>query len=66
MHGVQTDGLTVKHQQVLNSGLILRISGQKYTITELCPTQDYNLGPLDLRVYMHRGSLNNKKYKHIL
>ncbi|CAH0712800.1 unnamed protein product, partial [Brenthis ino] len=45
-------GTGVKHRQLPNSGLLLRLTKQNDLITKLGPTRDSNLGPLDVQPYM--------------
>ncbi|CAH0720533.1 unnamed protein product, partial [Brenthis ino] len=45
-------GTEVKHRQLPNSGLLLRFTIQKDSITKLGPTWDSNPGPSSVQPYM--------------
>ncbi|CAH0719233.1 unnamed protein product, partial [Brenthis ino] len=45
-------GSGVKHRQLPNSGLLLRLTIQKDSITKLGPTRDSNPGPPSMQPYM--------------
>ncbi|CAH0720834.1 unnamed protein product, partial [Brenthis ino] len=57
-------GTGVKHRQLPNSGLLLRLTIQEDSITKLGPTRDSNPGPPGVQPYMLATTpprqLNNK------
>ncbi|CAH0713457.1 unnamed protein product, partial [Brenthis ino] len=53
-------GTGVKHRQLPNSGLLLRLTIQKDSITKLGPTRDSNPGPPGVQPYMLATTLSRQ------